>query len=209
MSAVRPGPRGPGRAAPARRYLAVALVLLATAAVVVSLTRGHHALPQPRLAAQIQSPTPGEADADYARMMIAHHAQAVKMSKDLLARPGVPDRIGDIARFIVADQQREIDQLTAWLVAWHLDADLAHEQGMLDPADLTRLEKAPTAEAVPLYLRLMIKHHQGAIDMSRSLLKTGGTNVFIHSTAKHVINEQTAENAAMTGLLNPTTPAPH
>jgi uncharacterized protein (DUF305 family) len=48
----------------------------------------------------------------------------------------------------------------------------------------------------------MIKHHQGAIDMSWGLLKGGGTNVFIHSVAKHVINEQTAENAAMNSLLS-------
>ena len=73
---------------------------------------------------------------------------------------------------------------------------------MLDAADLTGLEKAPPDQAVALYLRLMIKHHQGAIDMSWGLLKGGGTNVFIHSVAKHVINEQTAENAAMNSLLS-------
>ena len=184
-----------------RRHLAVALVLLATAAAVVALTRGHHAPPKPRLAAQAQTPLPSAADADYAQMMIAHHAQAVQMSKDLLARPGVPDRVADIARFIVADQEREIDQLDAWLTAWRLDADGAHEHGMLAPADLTRLRAAPTAQAVPLYLRLMIKHHQGALDMSWALLNGGGQNVFIHSVAKHVINEQTAENSAMTALL--------
>ncbi|MCU7729335.1 DUF305 domain-containing protein [Actinoplanes sp. KI2] len=184
-----------------RRYLAVALVLVATTAAVVALGRGHHAAPKPRSAAQAQTAVPDAADADYAQMMIAHHAQAVRMSKDLLGRPGVPDRIADIARFIVADQEREIDQLTAWLTAWHLDPDSAAGHGMLAPADLTRLAKAPTAEAVPLYLRLMIKHHQGAIDMSRGLLNGGGQNVFIHRVAKHVINEQTAENSAMTALL--------
>ena len=184
-----------------RRHLAVLLVLLATAAAVVALARGHHAPPEPRSAAQVQAPLPDAADADYARMMIAHHAQAVRMSKDLLARPGVPDRVADIARFIVADQQREIDQLSAWLAAWRLDADGAHEHGMLAPADLTRLRQAPAAQAVPLYLHLMIKHHLGAIDMSWALLNGGGQNVFLHSVAKHVINEQTAENAAMTALL--------
>jgi uncharacterized protein (DUF305 family) len=189
---------------PVRRYLAAALVLFATAAAVFAATRGPHDPQRPKLAAQTQSPVPNEADAAYARMMIAHHAQAVQMSQDLLSRPGVPGRVADIARFIVADQKREIDQLTAWLTAWHLDADRAHEHGMLDPADLTRLGKAPTAQAVPLYLCLMIKHHQGAIDMSWDLLRGGGENVFIHSVAKHVINEQTAENTAMTALLSNT-----
>jgi uncharacterized protein (DUF305 family) len=186
-----------------RRHTAAALVLLATAVAVAVLTRGHHGQPVPpaRLAAPTQAPAPDETDADYARMMIAHHAQAVRMSQDLLARPGVPDRIADVARFVVADQQREIDQLTAWLTAWHLAAGGTHEHGMLDSADLTRLRRAPTAEAVPLYLRLMIEHHRGAIDMSRAQLRVGARNVFIHGVAKHVINEQTAENAAMTGLL--------
>lgn len=185
-----------------RRHVAAALVLLATAALVVAFTRGHHALPQPELAAQAAAAAPNPADTDYAQMMIAHHAQAVRMSKDLLARPGVPERVAGIARFIIADQQREIDQLTAWLVAWHLDTTGGHEHGMLDAADLTRLDKAAPDQAVPLYLHLMIKHHQGAIDMSWGLLKGGGTNVFIHSVAKHVINEQTAENAAMNSLLS-------
>lgn len=185
-----------------RRHLAAALVLLATAVAVVTLVRGHHGPPPPKLAAEAAATTPNPADTDYAQMMIAHHTQAVRMSKQLLARPGVPERVADIARFIVADQQREIDQLTAWLVAWHLDTTSAHDHGMLDAADLARLDQAPTAQAVPLYLRLMIKHHQGAIDMSWGLLNGGGTNVFIHSVAKHVINEQTAENNAMRGLLS-------
>jgi uncharacterized protein (DUF305 family) len=184
-----------------RRYLAVAVVLLATAAAVISLTVGHHPRLQPSLAAQADTAAPVPDDVDYAQMMIAHHAQAVQMSKELLDRPGIPDRIGDIARFIVADQQREIDQLTAWLAAWHLDTGGEHEHGMLSAADLVRLQKAPTAQAVPLYLRLMIEHHRGAIDMSWALLNGGGQNVFIHSTAKHVINEQTAEIGAMTSLL--------
>jgi uncharacterized protein (DUF305 family) len=185
-----------------RRYLAVALVLLVTAAAVAALTRDHQPPHSPRLAAQTEVTVPSAADADYAQMMIAHHAQAVRMSKDLLGRPGVPDRIADIARFIVADQQREIGQLNAWLTAWHRTADPTHEHGMLTPADLTRLRQAPTAQAVPLFLRLMIKHHEGAITMSRSLLDgVDQRNVFIHSVAKHVINEQTAENDAMKALL--------
>jgi len=184
-----------------RRHLAAALVLLATAVAVATFTRGHHTTPQPRPAAQAVPAAPGPADVDYAQMMIAHHAQAVRMSQDLLARPGVPERIADLARFIVADQQREIDQLTAWLTAWHRDTSGGHQHGMLDAADLTRLENAAPARAVSLYLGLMIKHHQGAIDMSWGLLNGGGGNVFIHSVAKHVINEQTAENSAMRGLL--------
>lgn len=184
-----------------RRYLAVALVLLATAALVVAF-HGRPPRPQPQLTAQ-QAPvaSPDEADVEYAQMMIAHHAQAVRMSKDLLARPGVPDRVRAIARFIVADQQREIGQLDEWLTAWGLDdSGGGHEHGMLGPADLKRLSGAANADAAPLYLRLMIKHHQGAIAMSWTLLDGPGRNVFIHDTAKHVINEQTAENTAMKAM---------
>jgi uncharacterized protein (DUF305 family) len=39
--------------------------------------------------------------------------------------------------------------------------------------------------------------------MSRSLLDGPGSNAYIHSLAKHVINEQSAENDAMTALLHP------
>nr|WP_158647563.1 DUF305 domain-containing protein [Actinoplanes sp. ATCC 53533] len=54
--------------------------------------------------------------------------------------------------------------------------------------------------AAVLYLRHMIEHHLGAITMARSALD-GGTNAYIRGLAGHIVNEQSAENEAMSRLL--------
>ena len=158
---------------------------------------------KPELAAA-SAAGPSGTDVHFAQMMVTHHEQAVRMSRALLAKGEVPERIRLIAEFIVHDQQREIDETNAWLSAWDQpvaagSADGGH--GMLTEAQLTELDRAKLPEAGTIYLRLMIEHHQGAITMSRSLLDGGKSNPYLHSLAKHVINEQSGEIDAMRALL--------
>jgi len=152
---------------------------------------------------------PNGLDLLFAKMMLGHHAQAVSMSRTLLAKPGVPERVANIAGFIAHDQQREIDEMSAWLRAWGQDpADPAIARlhgsggghGMLTDAQLAEIAGAAPAQATDLYLRYMIEHHRGAVTMARSALD-GGVNTYVRGLAKHVINEQTAENDAMGRLL--------
>ena len=200
------------------RRLAAALVLAATALTVLTFTvRGRAGEPhrQP-VAAQAAVTAPATADLEFARMMVVHHAQAVRMSRGLVAKPGVPERVRLIADFIAHDQQREIDETNAWLVAWgdravdpdapatgHAHGAAGGSDGMPTETQLRELEAAPGPRASRLFLDLMIEHHTGAITMARSLLDGGGRNVYTHGLAKHVINEQSAENDAMRALLRP------
>ncbi|BCJ48622.1 DUF305 domain-containing protein [Actinoplanes sp. NBRC 14428] len=195
------------------RRLAAALVLAATALTVVTFAaRGGGDgdppdQPQRRPVAVASVTPPAPADLRYAREMVAHHEQAVRMSRSMLAKPGLPERIRDLAGFIAQDQQREIDETNAWLTAWGEQSAAGHEHGhgagagMLTPAQLTSIDAAAGGTAVRLYLTGMIEHHRGAVTMSRELLDGGGRNVYIHGLAKHVINEQTTEIDAMTGML--------
>jgi len=156
---------------------------------------------------------PNGVDLLFAKMMAVHHAQAVSMSTALLARPGVPERVRNIAGFIAQDQRREIDEMNEWLQAWGRapvdPADPAVRQlhgpgaghGMLTDAQLAEISQAAPGDAAVRYLRHMIEHHLGAITMARSALD-GGTNAYIRGLAKHIINEQTAENEAMGRLLD-------
>ncbi|MEV4708800.1 DUF305 domain-containing protein [Actinoplanes sp. NPDC049316] len=198
----------------ALRRLTAALVLAATALTVLTFAvRGRAEQPrQPRqpvaaaAAATVAAPT--SADLEFAQMMVVHHAQAVRMSRALVAKPGVPERVRLIADFIAHDQQREIDETNAWLDAWggaHASAGHHHagggSAGMLTEAQLRQLDAATGPAAGRMFLRLMIEHHTGAITMARALLDGDGRNVYTHGMAKHVINEQTAENDAMRALL--------
>jgi uncharacterized protein (DUF305 family) len=204
----RPGTTGPARTRKGRsltiRRLAAALVLVA-AGVAVLLLRTDRGAPPPQPVAAQAVTGPSGIDVHYAQMMVEHHEQAVAMSRTLIAKGGAPERIRLIAEFIVHDQQREIDQTNDWLAAWGAPpagpAEEGAEHGMLTGAQLAELTGATGRDAPDVFLRLMIEHHRGAIAMSRSLLDGPAGNAYIHSLAKHVINEQTAENDAMAALL--------
>jgi uncharacterized protein (DUF305 family) len=187
----------------ARRHLAVVLVLALTG-LTVSVVSTRPGRPAPRRPVSASVAAPSGTDVHYARMMVDHHQQAVRMSRTLIAEPRVPERIRLIADFVAHDQQREIDETNAWLTAWgappsSVPSGPAH--GMLTEAQLAELDRAGAQDAPMVYLRLMIEHHQDAITMSRSLLDGPAGNVYIHGLAKHVINEQTAEIDAMRKLL--------
>ncbi|MFI1993414.1 DUF305 domain-containing protein [Actinoplanes sp. NPDC020271] len=182
-----------------------AVVVLAVAGVAVLLLRTGHPPAPPQPVAAPATAGPSGIDVHYAQMMVEHHEQAVAMSRTLIAKGGAPERIRLIAEFIVHDQQREIDQTNDWLSAWGEPpagpAEGGAEHGMLTDAQLAELTAATGRDAPDVFLRLMIEHHRGAIAMSRSLLDGPDGNAYIHSLAKHVINEQTAENDAMAALL--------
>ncbi|WP_436532179.1 DUF305 domain-containing protein [Actinoplanes sp. HUAS TT8] len=181
------------------RHLAAALVLAATGVIVVWTRGGDPPPPEPAPA------SPSGIDVHYAQMMVRHHEQAVAMSRTLIAKGAVPERVRLIAEFVIQDQQQEIDQTNDWLTAWNEPpadpADDGAAHGMLTAAQLTDLDRADREHAPAVFLQLMIEHHRGAITMSRSLLDGPPGNPYIHTLAKHVVNEQTSENDAMTALL--------
>ncbi|GIG90639.1 DUF305 domain-containing protein [Plantactinospora endophytica] len=155
---------------------------------------------------------PNGVDLLFARMMIPHHAQAVRMSRNLLTKSGVSPRVVAIAEFIARDQQREIDEMNAWLESWdqpRVDpADPAAARvhtreghGMLTEAQLAELASAQGPAADRLYLTRMIEHHLGAIAMAKGAV-SAGRNAYVRNLAKHVVNEQGAENEAMRRLID-------
>lgn len=164
---------------------------------------------QPVAAAGTATP-PSGVDEHFARMMVVHHEQAVRMSRTLLAKGDVPERVRLIAEFIARDQQREIDLTNDWLTAWGrppvttgppAGGGLGQGHGMLTEVQLAELDRADAKAAPAVFLRLMIEHHRGAITMSHTLLDAPAGNPYTRTMAKHVLTEQTAENEAMSALL--------
>jgi uncharacterized protein (DUF305 family) len=64
----------------------------------------------------MKGPMTGDADADFARMMRAHHAGAIDMARVELQYGTDPD-LRALARGIVDTQSKEIETLDAWLKA--------------------------------------------------------------------------------------------
>lgn len=189
-----------------RAALLIASLLLLTACDAEASATPVTAAPSPVVVPSASVAPPNGTDLLFSEMMIAHHGQAVRMSDILLAKDGVPERVAAIADYIRTDQSREITEMNAWREAWGsppVRPDAPHDgegHGMLTEDQLAALAAADTTAATRLYLEQMIEHHNGAIFMAKSILQTG-SNAYIRNLAKHIVNEQSSENTAMTNLL--------
>jgi uncharacterized protein (DUF305 family) len=70
----------------------------------------------------------------------------------------------------------------------------------MSDADMQKLEQVKGAEFDKMWLDMMTKHHQGAIDMAKTEL-TKGSNTDAKALAQKIIDAQQAEITEMQGLL--------
>ncbi len=149
-----------------------------------------------------------EADVRFMQGMIAHHAQAIHMSR-LAAARGASPRLLRLARKIDLSQAGEITLMQEWLrangqfapdtSAWrHMTM-----HGMLTAGELARLEAARGPAFDRLFLTSMIRHHEGALAMVADLLATprAAQDVDVSALANDVETVQTAEIALMRQML--------
>jgi uncharacterized protein (DUF305 family) len=64
---------------------------------------------------QMQMDSSGSIDKQFASMMISHHQGAIDMSKAYLKSGAHEEKLKTMANKIIADQQKEINDLQAWL----------------------------------------------------------------------------------------------
>ncbi|MBZ9712828.1 DUF305 domain-containing protein [Deinococcus multiflagellatus] len=157
-------------------------------------------LTQPRPAA----PTTDSAEAQFVRHMIVHHEQALGLSAPMLRRSG--DRsLRSVALDITLGQEEQLRQMRAWLAGWGFSPRprptpaQARGMGMASVDDIEALSSLPLPQAEVSFLRLMIRHHQGAIAMSRPLQNSPQPNV--RRLARQVVATQQGEIATMQSLL--------
>jgi uncharacterized protein (DUF305 family) len=142
-------------------------------------------------------------DTMFVQGMIPHHAQAVEMSDIILKKQGIDARITALATKIKAAQAPEIDKMTGWLKAWNepTQATGGHSMtGMMSGEDLTKLDTAQGAEAAQLFLRQMIAHHEGAVEMANAEVRSG-KNAEAIQLARDIAASQTDEIQEMKDLL--------
>jgi uncharacterized protein (DUF305 family) len=149
-----------------------------------------------------------EADVRFMQGMIAHHAQAIHMSR-LAADHQASPRLQKLAGKIDQSQVAEIRLMQEWLAA-HGQAvpDTSSWRhmtmpGMLTAAQLEALDASRGADFDQTYLRLMIQHHEGALAMVDTLFATprAGQDVDISVFANDVQQVQTAEIGMMQQML--------
>ncbi|MEU6012428.1 DUF305 domain-containing protein [Streptomyces sp. NPDC047453] len=154
------------------------------------------------------------ADADFVAMMIPHHQQALILSR--LA----PSRSSDSAVLSLADridveQGLEIYMMQSWQ-EWNgleqtdpqqsyeemmQDPMMVEEMGLATPEELDQLTASTGNAFDVLFLRLMIKHHNGAIDMLTDVL-TNGTDETLQQWATDMMATQYAQVQMMQRMLD-------
>lgn len=149
-----------------------------------------------------------EADVRFMQGMIAHHAQAVYMTR-LPESAGAGARVLKLARKIDLSQAGEIALMQDWLREYgQFVPDTSswrtmRMHGMLTDDELARLAAARGTDFDRQFLTLMIRHHEGAIRMVADLHATprAAQEVDISVLANDVENTQTAEIGLMKEML--------
>jgi uncharacterized protein (DUF305 family) len=167
-------------------------------------------------------------DAGFARDMQVHHAQAVEMA--YVVTIGTEDGpIRQVAFDVMTTQQAQIGRMWGWLVDWGLPAytsepvmawmtdsggehsghdtgegeklvDGALMPGMATDTQMRRLRDSTGREAEILFLRLMIDHHRGGVDMAEHAA-ANATEPQVRLFADRMAQSQEAEIRAMNEML--------
>jgi uncharacterized protein (DUF305 family) len=143
-------------------------------------------------------------DISFAQGMIPHHTQAVEMAR-LVPSRSTNKKMLDLAARIQQAQDPEIKQLTGMLTKWGSapstmpGMDMG-STGMMTTDEMTRLEKGKSAEFDRMWTEMMIKHHEGAIEMARTELGKGASTE-AKALAQKIIDAQQAEITEMPGTL--------
>ncbi|GAA3500919.1 DUF305 domain-containing protein [Streptomyces prasinosporus] len=149
-------------------------------------------------------------DISFAKEMIQHHRQAVEMA-DLAADRASSQEVKDLATKIKGAQDPEIKTMSGWLTSWgeEVPADMSgmegHDMssgmpGMMSSEDMDKLEKASGAEFDKMFLEMMVKHHEGAVEMANTQKAEGKYGPAV-KLADAVITAQTAEIEQMNKIL--------
>ena len=163
------------------RSAALALATLTSAAVLTACGGGDDNALQPAAATTFNG-----ADVTFAQQMIPHHSQAVKMASLAASRSENP-AVKKLASAIVAGQGPEIETMQRLLATWGqpLVPDMegmdhsamapedmmnmsAAMPGMAEDQELKALAAAKGPKFDQMFLTMMIKHHQGALQMAKA-----------------------------------------
>ena len=159
-----------------------------------------------------------KADVDFLQGMIVHHEQAIVMSEMADERTNNKS-ILDLAKRIDASQKDEINFMESWLkdrdefkkvVDEHHHNHHDHNMhkyidmvGMATPKQLNDLSNSDSTSFDRLFLKLMINHHDGALEMVEELKKYPGNTYdpILNEFVSDLINDQGVEIERMNTLL--------
>jgi uncharacterized protein (DUF305 family) len=191
-----------------------ALLALSACAVLLGAPTGASAqnpMPGMNMAGHIMIPKGAiytVADVEFMQGMIAHHAQAIHMSRMAESHHANP-RVLKLANKIDQSQVPEIRIMQEWLRRYGQFAPDTSSwrtmtmPGMLTTAQLKALDAATGVAFDRNFLELMIQHHEGALTMVKDLFASPGAGQEVDASvfANDVVVAQTAEIGIMRRML--------
>lgn len=203
---------------------AAASAAVATAAVVLAACGagddssaghgGHNKTPSPIASASAGQGGQGgqgeqnAADIAFAKGMIPHHRQAVEMA-GLAQTRAQSAEVKHMAGEIKRAQDPEIETLSGWLTSWGEEVPREDEvqehaghstAGMMTPGEMDKLEKVSGTAFDTAFLEMMVKHHEGAVEMAKTEQADGAYQP-AKETAGDIVTSQSAEITRMNKLL--------
>tara|TARA_X000000950_G_scaffold126478_1_gene158172 strand:- start:707 stop:2839 length:2133 start_codon:yes stop_codon:yes gene_type:complete len=147
-------------------------------------------------------------DTVFMNHMIVHHEQALTLSRLAPNRTNTQE-ILDLAGRIDVSQEDEISFMQGWLeernIEVHAHMSMHHMKmmGMASDQDIAELSNSKGMEFDELFLRLMIAHHEGALDMVRELKRQPGSayDPMMFEFVSDLSNDQGVEIERMNTLL--------
>ncbi|CAN2180954.1 Domain of unknown function DUF305 [Candidatus Nanopelagicaceae bacterium] len=137
----------------------------------------------------------------FAQSMAPHHQQAIEMSNLALKNASSPE-VKKLAKAIIAAQSKEKAQLKYWLTATKSSMTMDHDMGMsgmLPESSMATLKKLKGSKFDTAFLKSMIAHHKGALEMVSML--DGTKNIEAKKIAIDIRTGQSAEITLMKKLL--------
>jgi uncharacterized protein (DUF305 family) len=170
-------------------------------------------------------PAAGSVDAGFARDMSRHHLQAVEMANLALTNSQDPE-VRRLAFDISSTQTNQVGRMQGWLTLWGLpltgsdpmswmagDAMAGHDMstmsaaadgavmpGMATETELAELRSRSGTPFDVMFLQLMIRHHQGGLEMAQ-YGEQHATEAVVRGLARSIAETQTAETTTMEQML--------
>ena len=169
-------------------------------------------------------PAADSVDAGFSRDMSRHHLQAVEMANLAAGRSTDPEVLL-LAFDIASTQTNQAGRMQGWLTLWGLPLTSGDTMGWMDDGamaghDMSAMEAADGAvmpgmateaelaelrslQGTPFdvrFLQLMIRHHQGGLEMAEYGRQHAGEAV-VRGLARSIAETQTAETTTMEQML--------
>ena len=202
-----------GAAAPRSRRWLVAALLAVIAAGLVLIGGG---LAVAVGLGRTDTPAADSVDAGFSLDMSHHHLQAVEMANLATTRSTDPEVLS-LAFDISQTQLNQVGRMQGWLTLWGLPVTGANDMswmgsamhdhssdglmpGMATEDELTQLRSATGNDFDVMFLRLMIRHHQGGLEMAQ-YGEAHASEAVVRGLARSIEQTQTAETTTMAAML--------